>query len=75
MNCLCESRLYDALKFYNEYDDAIKTHKMYLGVIGRFFEKIFGDDGFRAELTRSLEKKYSMSWGEMKYIINHSDYD
>jgi len=55
-----------------EYKARIETHKVDLGFIGRFFEKLFGTD-FYSNLEIQMIDNYGMTWIQAYEILLNSN--
>lgn len=59
-----------------EYKFLDETHKLNTGIIGRFFEKIFGTSAY-TDIEEYLQNKYNLSYykaTEVLYYTNNDKY-
>ena len=59
-----------------EYKFLDETHKLNAGIIGRFFEKIFGTSAY-TDIEEYLQNKYNLSYykaTEVLYYTNNDKY-
>jgi hypothetical protein len=59
-----------------EYKFLDETHKLNVGIIGRFFEKIFGTSAY-TDIEEYLQNKYNLSYykaSEVLYYTNNDKY-
>lgn len=61
-----------AKAYMYEYKARIETHKVDLGFIGRFFEKLFGTD-FYSNLEIQMVDNYGMTWIQAYEILLRSN--
>ena len=59
-----------------EYKFLVETHKLYAGIIGRFFERIFCTSVYK-DIEKELKIKYGLSYSnafEVLYYTNNKKY-
>lgn len=61
-----------AKAYMYEYKALIEIHKVDLGFIGRFFEKLFGTD-FYLNLEIDMLNKYGIDWTQAYEILVRSN--
>ena len=69
---LTTDNILKAKAYMYEYKVRIETHKVDLGFIGRFFEKLFGTD-FYSNLEIQMVDKYGMTWIQAYEILVKSN--
>ena len=61
-----------AKSYMHEYKMRIETHKVDIGILGRFFEKLFGTD-FYSNLDIDMYTEYKMKWIDAYEILCKSN--
>jgi len=69
---LTQDNILKAKAYMYEYKARIETHKVDLGFIGRFFEKLFGTD-FYSNLEFQMMDNYGMTWIQAYEILLNSN--
>ena len=69
---LTQDNILKAKAYMYEYKARIETHKVDLGFIGRFFEKLFGTD-FYSNLEIQMVDNYGMTWIQAYEILLRSN--
>ena len=69
---LTQDNILKAKAYMYEYKARIETHKVDLGFIGRFFEKLFGTD-FYTNLEIQMMDNYGMNWIQAYEILLNSN--
>ena len=69
---LTQDNILKAKAYMYEYKARIETHKVDLGFIGRFFEKLFGTD-FYSNLEIQMMDSYGMTWIQAYEILLNSN--
>ena len=69
---LTQDNILKAKAYMYEYKARIETHKVDLGFIGRFFEKLFGTD-FYSNLEIQMIDNYGMTWIQAYEILLNSN--
>ena len=69
---LTTDNIMKAKAYMYEYKARIETHKVDLGFIGRFFEKLFGTD-FYSNLEIQMVDNYGMTWIQAYEILLRSN--
>ena len=69
---LTQDNILKAKAYMYEYKARIETHKVDLGFIGRFFEKLFGTD-FYSNLEIQMIDNYGMTWIQAYEILIKSN--
>jgi len=69
---LTQDNILKAKAYMYEYKARIETHKVDLGFIGRFFEKLFGTD-FYSNLEIQMMDNYGMTWIQAYEILLKSN--
>lgn len=69
---LTQDNILKAKAYMYEYKARIETHKVDLGFIGRFFEKLFGTD-FYSNLEIQMVDNYGMTWIQAYEILLKSN--
>lgn len=67
-----QDNILKAKAYMYEYRARVETHKVDLGIIGRFFEKLNGTN-FYEELEIQLLNEYGMHWIEAYEILLNSN--
>ena len=66
--------IFNAKIYMMEYKFLDEIHKLNAGIIGRFFEKIFGTSAY-ADIEECLKNKYNLSYCEAKDVLYYSNND
>jgi len=69
---LTQDNILKAKAYMYEYKARIETHKVDLGFIGRFFEKLFGTN-FYSNLEIQMVDNYGMTWIQAYEILLNSN--
>jgi len=69
---LTKDNIMKAKAYMYEYKARVETHKVNLGFIGRFFEKLFGTD-FYSDLEIYMVNNYNMCWVQAYEILFRSN--
>ena len=69
---LTQDNILKAKAYMYEYKARIETHKVDLGFIGNFFEKLFGTN-FYSNLEIQMMDSYGMTWIQAYEILLKSD--
>ena len=69
---LTTDNILKAKAYMYEYKALIETHKVDLGFIGRFFEKLFGTN-FYSNLEIQMVDNYGMTWIQAYEILLRSN--
>ena len=69
---LTTDNILKAKAYMYEYKALIETHKVDLGFIGRFFEKLFGPN-FYSNLEIDMLNKYGIDWIQAYEILVRSN--
>ena len=69
---LTQDNILKAKAYMYEYKARIETHKVDLGFIERFFEKLFGTD-FYSNLEFQMMDNYGMTWIQAYEILLNSN--
>ena len=69
---LTQDNILKAKAYMYEYKARIETHKVDLGFIGIFFEKLFGTD-FYSNLEIQMMDSYGMTWIQAYEILLNSN--
>jgi hypothetical protein len=71
-----EDEVLIAKLYMMEYKFLVETHKTNIGIIGRFFERMFGTSIY-SEIENDLDRKYELSYNltlEVLYYTNNKKY-
>jgi len=69
---ITQDNILKAKTYMYEYKARVETHKVHIGFIGRFFEKLFGTK-FYSELEIQLLNDYGLHWVEAYEILIKSN--
>ena len=70
----CKDDIFNAKIYMMEDKFLDEIHKLNAGIIGRFFEKIFGTSAY-ADIEECLKNKYNLSYCEAKDVLYYSNND
>ena len=75
-NRYTQDEILNAKDYMIEYKSMIETHRRNAGIIGRFFERIFGTSAY-ADIEVELQIKYNLTYYkamEVLYYTNNQNY-
>jgi len=63
-----------AKSYMNEYKFLVDIHKLNIGFIGRFFEKLFGTSVY-TNIEAELERKYNLTYYRVIKVLYYTNND
>lgn len=70
-NIHSNEEIYNAKKYMMEYEALVKAGKSDMGIIGRFFAKLFGTTMY-SDIEKHLSEKYGINYGKALTILYES---
>ena len=66
--------IYNATNYMHEYKIILNDYNLHVGLIGRFFDKLFGTRKY-CNIEKYLEHAYNLSWVDAAEILRNSGND
>lgn len=63
--------IYKAKQYMQAYESLIDMHDIDIGIIGRFFEKLFGTNKY-SQIETMLKEWYSLTYNEAYTILDYT---